>query len=406
MAVLSPFGPFRAFDSNGDPLNGGKLYTYEAGTSTPKTTYSDSTGLIGVANTNPVILDQYGYANVWLGSGGYKFILKTSADATLWTIDNIGGDSENAFGSSVVTTATNLAITSTHQNALVRCTAALTLSLLSATTADQGFYFLVTNASSGNVTIDPDASETIDGAATFTIYPGDSAIIICNGSAWFSAFSIPAAGITTDSISTTGASGVVVKNSAGATVATLGASAGTVAAFAGNVTSNGEILQAAPTGSIMMFAGSSAPTNWLLCYGQAVSRTTYANLYAVVGTTYGSGDGSTTFNLPDMRGRTGVGKDNMGGSAANRITSGGSGITGTTLGATGGTETHVLTTAQLASHTHEQRGGTTGTNGMRYETTNASATLTASGIQTASAGSDQAHQNTQPSIILNMIIRI
>jgi len=81
-----------------------------------------------------------------------------------------------------------------------------------------------------------------------------------------------------------------------------------------------EFVQVAnPTGAVIAFAGSSAPTNWLLCYGQAVSRTTYAALFAVISTTYGSGDGTTTFNLPDLRGRTVAGVDNMGGSDAGRI---------------------------------------------------------------------------------------
>lgn len=236
MTVLSPLGPFRAFDNNGLPLNGGKLYTYEAGTSTPKTTYTDVTG--ATPNANPVILDASGYANIWLGSGGYKFILKTSADTTLWTIDNIGGDSENAFGSSIVSTATNLAITSVHQNALIRCTAALTLSLLAAAGAGQGFYFLVKNESSGNVTIDPSGAETIDGAATYVLYPNDSVIVICNGTTWYTSFAVPVAGITTNQISTSGATGVVLKNSAAATVATFGASAATTSVFAGAVTAS------------------------------------------------------------------------------------------------------------------------------------------------------------------------
>lgn len=236
MTVLSPLGPFRALDNNGLPLNGGKLYTYEAGTSTPKATYTDVTG--ATPNANPVILDASGYANVWLGSGGYKFILKTSTDTTLWTIDNIGGDSENAFGSSIVSTATNLAITSVHQNALVRCTAALTLSLLAAAGAGQGFYFLVKNESSGNVTIDPSGAETIDGAATYVLYPNDSVIVICDGATWYTSFAVPVAGITTNQISTSGSSGVVLKNSAAATVATFGASAATTSVFAGAVTAS------------------------------------------------------------------------------------------------------------------------------------------------------------------------
>lgn len=93
-----------------------------------------------------------------------------------------------------------------------------------------------------------------------------------------------------------------------------------------------------PVGMLAPFAGASAPDGWLFCAGQAVSRSTYAALFAVVSTTYGSGDGSTTFNLPDLRGRTAVGKDNMGGSAANRVTAGISGIAGITLGAVGGNE--------------------------------------------------------------------
>lgn len=89
-------------------------------------------------------------------------------------------------------------------------------------------------------------------------------------------------------------------------------------------------------GSMVAFGGITAPAGWLLCFGQAVSRTTYALLFAIIGTAYGVGDGTTTFNLPDRRGRVSIGKDNMGGSAANRITSAVCGLDGTILGATGG----------------------------------------------------------------------
>jgi microcystin-dependent protein len=70
---------------------------------------------------------------------------------------------------------------------------------------------------------------------------------------------------------------------------------------------------------ITPYAGSTAPANWQLCYGQAISRTTYASLFAVISTAYGAGDGTTTFNLPDLRGRGIAGVDNMGGSDAGRI---------------------------------------------------------------------------------------
>jgi microcystin-dependent protein len=148
------------------------------------------------------------------------------------------------------------------------------------------------------------------------------------------------------------------------------------------------------------FAGSSAPSGWLLCYGQAVSRTTYADLWAALDTTYGAGDGSTTFNLPDLRGRAAVGKDNMGGGApAGRITFAGSGITGTTLGSAGGTETHTLSKAQLAVHNHTVNTGAYGAGGP-YGDPNYYAAGT-----TGNEGSGDAHQNTQPSIILNYIIK-
>ncbi len=75
-----------------------------------------------------------------------------------------------------------------------------------------------------------------------------------------------------------------------------------------------------PSGMLAPFAGTSAPTGWFLCYGQAVSRTTYAALFTAIGTTYGTGDGTSTFNLPDLRGRTIAGVDDMGGSAASRLT--------------------------------------------------------------------------------------
>jgi len=158
-----------------------------------------------------------------------------------------------------------------------------------------------------------------------------------------------------------------------------------------------------PPGVILPFAGATAPDGFLLCYGQAVSRNTYSDLFAAIGTTYGVGDGSTTFNVPDLRGRVAAGKDDMGGTAANRITNGGSGIVGTALGAAGGAETHTLTTGQIPPHNHTVVGG---------DTTPASFTSRAGqgdgnnnyNWNTSSAGGGGAHNNTQPTIVLNHII--
>jgi microcystin-dependent protein len=100
---------------------------------------------------------------------------------------------------------------------------------------------------------------------------------------------------------------------------------------------------------------TSLPANYLLPYGQAISRTTYPVLAALAAASaypHGNGDGSTTFNLPDYRGRVGVGKDDMGGTAAGRITAGGSGIPATTLGASGGVQNYSLATGEMPVHSH------------------------------------------------------
>lgn len=111
------------------------------------------------------------------------------------------------------------------------------------------------------------------------------------------------------------------------------------------------------TGIVVPYGGSTAPIGWLMCYGQAVSRTTYANLFAVIGTTFGAGNGSTTFNVPDLRGRAAIGPDNMGGGAAGRVAA------ATSAGYTAGAETidvahthttvdHVLSINEIPSHSH------------------------------------------------------
>lgn len=183
-----------------------------------------------------------------------------------------------------------------------------------------------------------------------------------------------------------------------------------------------------PAGVVLQYAGATAPTGWLLCYGQSVSRTTYAALFAVIGTTLGVGDGSTTFGLPDLRGRVVAGNDNMGGSAAGRITSAGAGFDGAVLGATGGAQTHQLTVAQMPGHSHSgsatsagghahalpvgssygvipESGGSYGSiAGITAGTTESSGAHTHA-VTTVSQGGDQVHPIVQPTIMLNAIIK-
>lgn len=186
--------------------------------------------------------------------------------------------------------------------------------------------------------------------------------------------------------------------------------------------------QGLPIGASVDFWGDTAPEGWFLCYGQAISRTDYAALFAALGTKYGSGDGSTTFNIPDCRGRAVAGRDDMGGTPANRLTNSG-GVNGATLGAAGGSQTHTLTTAQIPSHTHSGTTASSGTHthdgrvgtsiggnfGSTFEegqggTAWQTSTVSSSGAHTHSfttnsAGSGEAHPNVQPTIVANKIIR-
>jgi microcystin-dependent protein len=162
-------------------------------------------------------------------------------------------------------------------------------------------------------------------------------------------------------------------------------------------------LNAVPSGAVVPFAGSATPAGWLLCYGQAVSRTTYAALFGAIGTAFGSGDGSTTFNLPDLRGRAPFGVDDMGGTAANRLGSSTSGgITGiASLGATGGDQKHTLTSGEISS----------GLGTFVTSISQANDGWSGGGPGTVSyttgsvGGGGGAHNNTPPAIILNYIIK-
>ena len=148
-----------------------------------------------------------------------------------------------------------------------------------------------------------------------------------------------------------------------------------------------------PIGAITSYAGSIAPTNWLICDGSAISRTTYADLFDAIGTTYGVGDGSTTFNLPNLKGRVITGLDS-------------SQTEFDTLGETGGEKAHTLTIAEMPSHKHNMRvkqnasgfsdGYPAGGNTYEYSDNE---------YPIQNTGGGQPHNNLQPYITLNYIIK-
>jgi microcystin-dependent protein len=172
---------------------------------------------------------------------------------------------------------------------------------------------------------------------------------------------------------------------------------------------------------MLPYGGASAPAGWLLCYGQSLLRASYVDLFAAIGTAYGAADG-THFSIPDLRGRVPAGKDDMGGSAASRLTSTTMTPDGVTLAAVGGAQTHTLITSELAVHSHTPTdpghthtatpsgatgNSTVGSGGAVLALTSASGISVAfatTGITIGNAGSGAAHNNVQPSIITNYII--
>jgi microcystin-dependent protein len=149
-----------------------------------------------------------------------------------------------------------------------------------------------------------------------------------------------------------------------------------------------------PVGALVPFAAAAAPTGFLLCDGASQLRSAYAALFAVIGTTYGSVDG-THFNVPDLRGRVPVGVDG----AANRLAA------NDALGNSGGEEKHQLTVAELASHSHpnSQNYGSAGGQ-FGVQATGSAGNNNASAF-VGNTGGDTAHNNMQPFVIVTYIIK-
>jgi len=165
---------------------------------------------------------------------------------------------------------------------------------------------------------------------------------------------------------------------------------------AGDITLSGTIVgfTSIPAGAIIPYISETEPSGWLKCDGSAVSRTTYSTLFAVIGTSFGTGDGSTTFNLPDLQGRTVIGSGS------------GSGLTSRTLAASGGAETdsHTLTLDEIPAHTHTYRSNESG--GTAQGGCCAAGDVFST-VSSGSSGGGSAHTHdiVQPFLVLNYMIK-
>lgn len=238
----------------------------------------------------------------------------------------------------IVTGGTLVPTVTDNTSVAVFRTATATMNLPAKASLHNGWYMWFF-ADGVDVTIDPNGSEKVNGAGSVTIEDGEFGIVFCTG-------------VSGDEF---------------------------IALMTSNPADLGTMTK---TGDIIMSAAASRD-GALLCDGTAYSRTTYAGLFAVIGTTWGVGDGATTFNVPDLRGRSPLGAGT------------GSGLTARTMGQTGGNE-------NLAAHTHTVPGGSNATGAVDPYALTASVSV-ASSITSGSTGTGNAG-NMHPFAVVNYFI--
>lgn len=302
MPLLLPQPKFREFTALGDaPLVGGTVETYEAGTSTPVVTFADATG--ASANPWPVVLDSVGRASIWIASdAAVKVVVKDALGVTQYTVDDV-----TAIGS-----GSGAGTPATVDEWLIQPEA-------------PGFGSGTTYSIVGDVRPEHHQGRRVRaqlgvGQTYHTI---------------------------TDSVFATGTTTVTVANDSTPLDATLSVvalgilSADNPSASVDCIAGLGSLTTIA-TGMIIMYGGPTAPAGYALCNGQLLNRTTDVALFSVIGETYGAGDGSTTFAVPDMRGRAPV-------FFGQGPTTGEGDVPGTprSIGVAAGYETHTLVKAEL-----------------------------------------------------------
>ena len=242
---------------------------------------------------------------------------------------------------------------------------------------------------------------TVGGAANF-----GSTVTVEGATNLASTVTVVGAGTFKSNVSVSGNMNIAGNTSIGGTVTIVGANVQAAnakvcaSAFYGDGTNLTGLL---PPGIVLPYGASASPTGYLLCNGAAVSRSTYSSLFAVVSSLYGNGDGSSTFNVPDLRGRFIAGWD-VSATASSVLTSVTAGmVINTTMANTGGVQAVTLAVAQTPSHNHlvgsnQYSIGDDAGNNLQSGTSVAS-------VSTTSTGGGGAHSNIPPTMILNYIIK-
>jgi len=319
-------------------------------------------------NTNPIILDSRGEAILVL-TGATDLKLTDAEDTLIWTAPDVDK-------------ITDALVSASGTNILGYADAGSSVN-----------YFQMTNASTGNSPI-LETVGTDSNPGMKVRSKGSGALLLDGGST--GAVEINSVGTGDINLrrnskvwGTATVTGATILDS---TLQVTGFSSFNAASTFNSAVAFNDTFNLLPAGLMMMSASADAMSGWLECNGQAVSRTTYAALFTAIGGTYGVGDGSTTFNVPNMSRRVPVGR---GGS--------GSGTLGATLANTGGAETHTLITSEMPAHTHT------------FQDPNAAgAAATSGGVSvvqgestqnTSSTGGGGAHNNMQPSMVLIYMIK-
>lgn len=264
---MVPSGEVQFFLESGEPNAAGKVYMYVAGTDLLAATWQDSQ--LTINNPNPIVLDAGGRATIW-GLGNYTQVVEDASGNQIWSQD-------------VTANITFLQVNDTGTvNAMVATIPGLVTAGLASPLgqlAGVQLFLIPAHTNTGAT------NATINGIVVPVQYSNGNALV---GGELYAGALIPA-----------------VYNATKGVVQLLGIQQGNTGVIAGE---------------IRALAGPNVPAGWALCYGQAVLRSTYPNTFGQIGTAWGAGDGATTFNLPDLRGRGLFGADGMGGTAASRLT--------------------------------------------------------------------------------------